>query len=87
MSLPILTSCAAVPSTVVEQTVVEVPVEVPVPVDPRLTEHGDLAAPDLEVLKVLSGKDKLINITALYHYNTVRALQCFDKLDEIGALP
>ena len=66
--------------------IVEVPVEVPIAVDTRLTQKGELAAPDLNEYMGMSNKDKLIHITALYHWNTTRAVQCHNSLDEISRL-
>lgn len=66
--------------------VVEVPIEVVVPVDDRLTEKGELAKVDIIEYMFMSSKDQLIHITALYHWNTTRALQCYGQLDEIRAL-
>ena len=66
--------------------VIEVPTEVTVPVDSRLTTKGELAAPNLVEYGAMTNKEKLIHITALYHWNTTRAIQCYGNLDEIGAL-
>jgi hypothetical protein len=64
---------------------IEVPVEIPVEVDPGLLKKGELAVPDLGELERMTTKDQLIHITSLMHWNTTRAMQCYGQLDEIGA--
>lgn len=86
MTLPILISCVAAPSVVRTHEVIEVPVEVAVPVDERLVQKGELVAPDLVLMGGMTAEEKLIHVTAMYHWNTTRALQCYGNLDEIGAL-
>lgn len=52
-----------------------------------LTEHEGVAElPPREEWDELPGKDKLITLGVLFHYNRTRALQCFGNLDEIRSL-
>lgn len=81
-----LISCAQAPLVVTEHEVVEVPVEVTVKVNAELVKKGELAVPDKEELEQMSGKDRLIHVTALYHWNTIRAMQCYSQLDAIAEL-
>lgn len=84
--LSLSASCAQAPSVVKTHEIIEVPTEVFVRVDPRLTAKGELATPNLVEYGAMTDKEKLIHITALYHWNTTRAVQCYGNLDEIGAL-
>lgn len=86
MTLLSLISCAVAPEVVAVPDVIKVPTNVYIPVPEELTRKGELAFPDRQEIEAMTGKDRLIHTTALLHWNTARAMQCYVQLDLIGGL-